>query len=95
MRDDLKGRLLSFTEIAKLVGENWQALTPAEKEPFETQASKAKDKYNAGMAEYKKTDNYTKYVAYLADFKKKHPNQQEGKYTRLSVTNIKLMQISS
>merc|ERR1711939_1067025 len=35
MREDLKGRNLSFTEIAKLVGENWQNLTPGEKDPYE------------------------------------------------------------
>ncbi|KAK5624615.1 hypothetical protein RRF57_000331 [Xylaria bambusicola] len=46
MREDLKGQNLTFTEIAKLVGENWQNLGRAEKEPFEKQANEAKEKYN-------------------------------------------------
>lgn len=78
MRDDLKGRHLSFTEIAKLVGENWQALSPQEKEPYESQAFSAKEKYNAEMVEYKKTDSFRTYTAYLTEFKEKHPSQPQG-----------------
>jgi len=78
MRDDLKGRNLSFTEIAKLVGENWQALSPNEKDPFEAQAFAAKEKYNSEMTEYKKTEGYKNYAEYLIEFKEKHPSQQQG-----------------
>jgi hypothetical protein len=46
MRDDLKHHNLTFTEIAKLVGENWQSLPPAEKEAYEGQANAAKEKYH-------------------------------------------------
>jgi ABC-type transporter MlaC component len=80
MREDLKGRNLTFTEIAKLVGENWQNLSPAEKEPFETQAQTAKDRYNARLIEYKKTPSYKKYQDYLQDFKAKHAHQSQGTY---------------
>ncbi|PQE11646.1 hypothetical protein CJF32_00004809 [Rutstroemia sp. NJR-2017a WRK4] len=75
MREDLKGRNLSFTEIAKLVGENWQNLSPAEKEPYEHQAFTAKERYNNELAEYKKTQNYKDYSQYLTEFKQKQ-NQQ-------------------
>lgn len=78
MRDDLKGRNLTFTEIAKLVGENWQSLSPPEKEPFESQAQKAKDKYNQDLTEYKKTPEYKKYTGYLQEFKAKHSNSSQG-----------------
>jgi hypothetical protein len=78
MREDFKGRNLTFTEIAKLVGENWQNLTPSDKEPFERQAQAAKDKYNADLAEYKKTPLYKKYMAYLQEFKAKHSMQSQG-----------------
>ena len=78
MREDLKGRNLTFTEIAKLVGENWQNLTRAEKEPFETQAQEDKEKYNRDLAEYKKTDNYRKYNEYLHDFRKRQAAQAQG-----------------
>lgn len=78
MREDLKGQNLTFTEIAKLVGENWQGLTQVEKEPFERQAQAAKEKYNQGLAEYKKTSEYKKYLQYLQDFKAKHGNHPQG-----------------
>jgi hypothetical protein len=78
MRDDLKGRNLTFTEIAKLVGENWQNLSPVEKEPFETQAQTAKDRYNAQLIEYKKTSLYKRYQDYLQEFKAKHAHQMQG-----------------
>ncbi|TVY78194.1 High mobility group protein 20A [Lachnellula suecica] len=77
MREELKGRNLSFTEIAKLVGENWQNLAPSEKEPFEQQASSAKEKYNNELVEYKKTNSYKEYSQYLAEFKARHSNQQQ------------------
>ncbi|KAK7970479.1 hypothetical protein PG988_009552 [Apiospora saccharicola] len=71
MRDDLKGQNLTFTEIAKLVGENWQNLDRNEKEPFETQAQEAKERYNREMAEYKKTSEYRSYCDYLQEFRKR------------------------
>ncbi|OLN88818.1 High mobility group protein B3 [Colletotrichum chlorophyti] len=79
MRDDLKGRNLTFTEIAKLVGEHWQNLTPAEKEPYETQALKAKERYNHDLAEYKKTAEYRKYSQYLQDFKSRQASANQAK----------------
>ncbi|KAK4454610.1 hypothetical protein QBC34DRAFT_136823 [Podospora aff. communis PSN243] len=79
MRDELKGRNLTFTEIAKLVGENWQNLSQAEKEPFESQAQAIKDKYHSDLAEYKKTPQYKQYAAYLQEFKAKHAAQSQDK----------------
>lgn len=79
MREDLKGQNLTFTEIAKLVGENWQGLTQAEKEPYERDAQAAKEKYNRDLAEYKKTPDYKKYLQYLQEFKAKHANHPQDK----------------
>ncbi|KAI8287742.1 High mobility group protein B3 [Colletotrichum sp. SAR11_57] len=62
----------------KLVGEHWQNLTPAEKEPYETSALKAKEKYNHDLAEYKKTPEFRKYTAYLADFKARQASANQG-----------------
>lgn len=85
MREDLKGRSLSFTEIAKLVGENWQNLSPSEKEPYEQQAFGAKEKYTVELAEYRKTESYRVYSEYLIEFKAKQlqlqENNQEGRVT--------------
>lgn len=88
MREDLKDRNLSFTEIAKLVGDNWQNLSSVEKEPFETQAQKAKDKYARELVEYKKTPEYKKYMTYLADFKAKHsgPTLDKDASKRVKIT---------
>ncbi|KAK4105492.1 hypothetical protein N658DRAFT_121285 [Parathielavia hyrcaniae] len=78
MREELKGRNLTFTEIAKLVGENWQSLSPAEKEPFESRAQAIKDKYLSDLAQYKKTPEYRKYQSYLQEFKAKHGSPSQG-----------------
>ncbi|GKT42054.1 high mobility group protein B3 [Colletotrichum spaethianum] len=85
MRDDLKGRNLTFTEIAKLVGEHWQNLTPGEKEPYETSALKAKEKYNHDLAEYKKTAEYRKYNLYLQDFKARQASANQAVVMRLTL----------
>lgn len=79
MREELKGRSLSFTEIAKLVGENWQNLSPGDKEPYEQHAFAAKDRYNSELAQYKKTEQYSIYCQYLIEFKARYANTQQGK----------------
>ncbi|KAL8924664.1 MAG: hypothetical protein Q9208_003979 [Pyrenodesmia sp. 3 TL-2023] len=75
VRDDLKPENLSFTVIAKRVGEMWQALEPDEREPFEAQAASAKEEYLAELAKYKETDHYKEYSEYLADFKATHSSK--------------------
>lgn len=72
IREELRPQNLTFTEIAKQVGESWQVLLAEEKEPYESQASTAKEKYQAEMIKYKKTDEYKEYSKYLADFKIKN-----------------------
>ena len=72
IREELKPQNLSFTDIAKRVGERWQILAMEEKEAFESEASFAKEKYNAEMARYKRTANYREYAQYIADFKLKN-----------------------
>lgn len=78
MREDLKSQNLTFTEIAKLVGENWQNLPPAEKEAYESQANAAKEKYHRDLVEYKKTPEYRQYAQYLREFKEKQAKQNQG-----------------
>ncbi|MCJ1478007.1 hypothetical protein MMC13_006682 [Lambiella insularis] len=81
-REDLKPQSLSFTSIAKLVGERWQALATEEKEPFESHATSLKEKYNAELAKYRRTGNYKDYIEYLADFKAKNKLVGAGKDTK-------------
>ncbi|KAL8972275.1 MAG: hypothetical protein Q9197_002857 [Variospora fuerteventurae] len=83
VREDLKSENLSFTEMAKRVGEMWQALATEEREPFEAQAGSAKEEYLAEMAQYRLSSNYKAYAEYLADFKAKHPSSADGKKPRL------------
>jgi hypothetical protein len=78
VREVLKGQDLSFTEIAKVVGERWQVLPAEEREACERQANSAKEKYYAGLAEYKKTPQYEAYQKYLEEFKAKHNTPSKG-----------------
>jgi len=78
MREDLKSQSLTFTEIAKLVGENWQNLDPAEKETYESQANAAKERYHRDLAEYKKTPEYSRYSQYLHEFREKQAKHNKG-----------------
>ncbi|KFY99118.1 hypothetical protein V500_01451, partial [Pseudogymnoascus sp. VKM F-4518 (FW-2643)] len=71
MREDPKVRSLSFTDIAKLVGKNWQNLTTSEKEPYKQQSFNAKEKYTIGLAEYRQTESYEAYSEYLQGFNTK------------------------
>lgn len=78
MREDLRSQNLSFTEIAKLVGENWQNLEAVEKESYESQANADKEKYHRDLMEYKKTADYRKYMQYLQEFKEKQAKRTQG-----------------
>ncbi|WKT43162.1 Sterile alpha motif domain [Fusarium oxysporum f. sp. vasinfectum] len=78
MREDLKSQNLTFTEIAKLVGENWQNLNASEKEAYESQANADKEKYHRDLMEYKKTADYRKYMQYLHEFKEKQAKRTQG-----------------
>ncbi|ETN38820.1 uncharacterized protein HMPREF1541_06859 [Cyphellophora europaea CBS 101466] len=72
VREEIKDRNLSFTQIAKLVGDRWQKLEAKGKEPYESQANAAKERFNIQLSAYKKTDAYKDYMQYLVDFKAKH-----------------------
>jgi hypothetical protein len=78
IRELLKGQELSFTEIAKVVGERWQVLPSEEREACERQANGAKERYYAELAEYKKTPHYDAYQKYLEEFRAKHSVPTKG-----------------
>lgn len=89
IREELKPENLSFTTIAKRVGERWQDISAEEKEPYESQASTAKEKYHTEMADYKTTRSYRDYQQYLAEFKAKH-SSNSGMYRVSSITSPRL-----
>lgn len=64
--------------MAKVVGQNWQALTAEQREAYEAEAAATKHAYNEELIEYKKTDSYKNYMEYLADFKAKQGIQTVG-----------------
>ncbi|KFZ20395.1 hypothetical protein V501_00162 [Pseudogymnoascus sp. VKM F-4519 (FW-2642)] len=78
MREELKGKSLSFTEITKLLGKKWQNLTASEKEPYEQQSFDAKEKCRIELAEYEQTESYKAYSEYLLDFNAKQLHIQES-----------------
>lgn len=83
IREEVKADNLSFTEIARLVGERWQNIDPSQKEMFESHASSLKENYNKELTDYKKTDAYKEYMQYLAEFKAKNAAQGETKRPKL------------
>lgn len=78
MREVLKGKDLSFSEMAKLVGERWQELDAAEKEPCERKAQAMKEVYYLELAEYKKTPEYAAHQQYLAEFKARNNHANDN-----------------
>ena len=82
VREELRPMNLSFTAIAKAVGERWQRLQPEGKEPYESQAAALKEAYNAAMTKYRKTQEYQTYQQYLATFKARYggPNPSTGQF---------------
>jgi hypothetical protein len=82
MREDLKDKSLSFTELTKIVGRKWQCLTPSEKEPCEQQSSAEKETSTIELAEYITTGSYKAYSEYLLDFKAKQLHTQESNQQR-------------
>ncbi|KAJ4344777.1 uncharacterized protein N0V89_012521 [Didymosphaeria variabile] len=98
VRETLKGQDLSFTEIAKIVGERWQVLPADSREACERQANSAKEKYYAELAEYKKTSEYELYQKYLEEFKAKHaapPKEAEGKRSKIEADTVASTRSSS
>jgi hypothetical protein len=95
IRKEYKGRNLSFTEIARLVGEYWHNLLPCEKERYEQQAFTAKGRYNNELAEYKKMDSYREYAQYLVEFKARQSNQQPGTFLRPSTLALPLLPMAA
>ena len=68
-REQLKDLNLSFIDLSRIVGENWQRLSRDEKEEWKKKGAVPWETYKAELARYQKTDGYREYQRYLADFK--------------------------
>jgi hypothetical protein len=74
----LEAQDLSFSEIAKIVGEKWQMSPTEAREPYHRQANVRKEKYHTELAAYKKLPQYEVYQKYLEEFGAKRSAQQNG-----------------
>ena len=81
-REQVKDQNLSFIQLSKIVGENWQQLSRDEKEEWKKKGAVPWERYKAELAEYQKTDAFRDHQRYLADFKTaqdvKHPHGKPG-----------------
>ncbi|KAF2475563.1 uncharacterized protein BDR25DRAFT_213998 [Lindgomyces ingoldianus] len=87
LRTDPAISSLSFVDIAKEVGRRWQHLPADKKRMWESQAARAMQEYEAQMDEYKKTDLWRKYHAYLEEFKAQQAQAKNGKRVNGMVAN--------
>ncbi|ORX96627.1 HMG-box [Basidiobolus meristosporus CBS 931.73] len=71
VRAEFKDQNMSFTDMAKIVGDRWKSLSPEEKEDVDQCAAKAKQEYTEALEAYKKTPEYKEYQEYLVEFRAK------------------------
>ncbi|KAJ8107324.1 hypothetical protein OPT61_g8944 [Boeremia exigua] len=79
LRTDPSISQLSFVHIAREVGRRWQELPPEQKRVWESNAARAMQEYESQMDEYKQTDEWRKYQAYLNEFKAQQAQATSGK----------------
>lgn len=61
---------ISHKDVLRKLGELWNALTPAQKGPYEKTAEASKKKYEKEFATYKKSAGYKAYMASKDEFQK-------------------------
>lgn len=69
VRKNLQHQQLSFTQMARQVGESWQLFGSAELSEWKLRAAAARELYLQDLEEYKQTGEYKEYQRYLFDFK--------------------------
>jgi len=79
LRTDPNVSQLSFVNIAREVGRRWQELPAEQKRVWESNAARAMQEFEAQMDNYKKTDNWRRYQAYLNDFRAQQAASISGK----------------
>merc|ERR1719447_1966478 len=80
-KDALIADGMAFTEASKKCGELWNALSEAEKKPFEDESAALKKKYEVELTKYQKTAKYKKYMEEKAEFDKTK-YQKTAKYKK-------------
>lgn len=91
IREQLKDQNLSFTDLSKVVGEQWQQLSRDQKEEWKNRRAVPWERYKAELADYHKTDEFQEYQRYSADFKAaqiaKNPQGKSGTTTQSPVSS--------
>ncbi|KAF2020225.1 hypothetical protein BU24DRAFT_135558 [Aaosphaeria arxii CBS 175.79] len=88
LRTDPVVSALSFVDIAREVGRQWQVLPAEKKRVWESHAARTMQEYEAQMDEYKKTDSWRKYQTYLADFRIQQAPSPVSKLTRPTAPRV-------
>lgn len=57
-RSKIKDQNLTFSDIAKIIGEQWKHLSSEEKQAYERPAMQAKDEYLVRLEQYRQTQEY-------------------------------------
>lgn len=76
LRRDARISALSFVEIAREVGRQWQHMDPVLKSNWERHAAKAMQEYESAMDDYKQTDGWRKYQVYVDEFRAQERTRQ-------------------
>jgi len=78
-------------EIVQMVGAEWQAMSEADKKPFEAKAAEKKQQYQTEMENYKKSDNFKAHQKNLhqwklkcAELKKRGSGNKKANVTKTS-----------
>lgn len=78
MRKQYQDRNLSFSDLAKQIGQDWQNCPAELRDSYLSNAMKEKEAYDTAMARYKTTDTYREYQEYLADFRNRAQQKKAG-----------------
>ena len=78
MRRRYQERELSFSDLAKLIGHDWQKCPADLRDLYLSNAQSEKEMYEEKLRKYKLTDSYQKYQEYVQDFKEKAQQKQVG-----------------
>ncbi|PNS17702.1 High mobility group protein 20A [Sphaceloma murrayae] len=76
IRNDVLDQNLDFSQIAKIVGREWQCEDSQRRLECERVATQEKNVYDAALREYKKTPEYAAYQRYLVQFKAKQAEKE-------------------
>jgi predicted DNA-binding protein YlxM (UPF0122 family) len=71
IRKQYSSQGLSFAEIAKRIGVDWQEMSDDIRDRYLTRAADEKQKYEMKLRIYQNTDAYRQYNQYLSNFKAK------------------------